>query len=188
VAASSVRKPAGSPRRSCEALATSTSRGVRAGRARLGTRALAARRRPGQPGRMAHDRGAPQRDRSLRREKRYQEKVAELEKQSDQNIAAIGGHAVPGREQLRGAGRAARAHLHVLPSALAREAQVALTLRSVAGLTTREIARAFLVPRRPSRSAWCAQNARSSTASIPFRVPSPDQLGERVNECSRCCT
>ena len=45
--------------------------------------------------------------------------------------------------------------------ALATEAQVALTLRTLGGLTTDEIARAFLVPSRRWRSGWCAPSARS---------------------------
>nr|WP_211228407.1 sigma-70 family RNA polymerase sigma factor [Glycomyces tenuis] len=64
--------------------------------------------------------------------------------------------------------------------ALSREAQVALTLRLVCGLSTVEVARAFLV----SEDAMAARVARAkkkiATARIPYRVPSPDQLAERL--------
>ena len=46
--------------------------------------------------------------------------------------------------------------------ALAAPAQVALTLRLLGGLSTAEIARAFLVPRRRWRSAWSGRRARSA--------------------------
>ena len=56
--------------------------------------------------------------------------------------------------------------------ALAPDAQVALTLREVCGLTTEEIAQAFLTPRRPSRSASCGRRRRSATRAFPIRSPS----------------
>ena len=59
--------------------------------------------------------------------------------------------------------------------ALPFEARVALTLRTLAGLSTAEIARAFLVPRPRWRSAWSGPSARSPrpasrTASRPSRL------------------
>ncbi len=57
--------------------------------------------------------------------------------------------------------------------ALAPEAQVALTLRTLCGLGTDEIARAFLVPTAPWHSAWCAPSVRS--APPEFRMQSPRQ-------------
>lgn len=64
--------------------------------------------------------------------------------------------------------------------ALAQETQVALTLRLVCGLTTAEVARAFLV-QEPTMAARITRAKRKiSTARIPYRVPPPDQLGERV--------
>ena len=64
--------------------------------------------------------------------------------------------------------------------ALALEAQVALTLRTLGGLTTPEIARAFLVaePRWPSGS--CAPSARSATPASPTSCPSGHDLPERL--------
>ncbi|MFC5005023.1 RNA polymerase sigma factor [Dactylosporangium cerinum] len=64
--------------------------------------------------------------------------------------------------------------------ALSREAQVALTLRLVCGLSTAEVARAFLVP-EPTMAARVTRAKRKiSAARIPYRVPSPDELPERV--------
>nr|WP_203758946.1 DUF6596 domain-containing protein [Actinoplanes octamycinicus] len=64
--------------------------------------------------------------------------------------------------------------------ALAREAQVALTLRLVCGLSTGEVARAFLVPEPTMAARITRAKKKIATARIPYRVPAPDQLGERV--------
>jgi predicted RNA polymerase sigma factor len=65
--------------------------------------------------------------------------------------------------------------------ALSRDAQVALTLRLVCGLTTAEVARAFLV-QEPTMAARITRAKKEiSAARIPYRVPSPDQLAERVS-------
>jgi RNA polymerase sigma-70 factor (ECF subfamily) len=64
--------------------------------------------------------------------------------------------------------------------ALSRDTQVALTLRLVCGLSTAEVARAFLV-REPTMAARITRAKKKiSAARIPYRVPSPDQLAERV--------
>ncbi|MBU2664150.1 sigma-70 family RNA polymerase sigma factor [Actinoplanes bogorensis] len=65
--------------------------------------------------------------------------------------------------------------------ALSAEAQVALTLRLVCGLSTPEVARAFLVTPATMAARITRAKKKIAAARIPYRVPGPDQLGERVS-------
>jgi RNA polymerase sigma-70 factor (ECF subfamily) len=64
--------------------------------------------------------------------------------------------------------------------ALSGEAQVALTLRLVCGLSTAEVARAFLVQEPTMAARITRAKKKIALARIPYRVPSDDQLAERV--------
>jgi RNA polymerase sigma-70 factor, ECF subfamily len=65
--------------------------------------------------------------------------------------------------------------------ALNQEAQVALTLRTLGGLTTTEIARAFLVPEATLAQRLVRAKRKITEARIPYQVPGPDQLSERLD-------
>ena len=65
--------------------------------------------------------------------------------------------------------------------ALAMQTRVALTLRMVAGLTVPEIARAFLVQETAMGQRITRAKAKIKAARIPYRVPSADDLPDRVS-------
>ena len=65
--------------------------------------------------------------------------------------------------------------------ALSREAQVALTLRLVCGLTTTEIARAFLVSEATMAARVTRAKKKISAARIPYRVPGEAELPDRLD-------
>jgi RNA polymerase sigma-70 factor, ECF subfamily len=64
--------------------------------------------------------------------------------------------------------------------ALAQEAQIALTLRLVCGLPAADIARAFLVSEATMAARITRAKKKIATARIPYRVPGPAELPERV--------
>jgi len=65
--------------------------------------------------------------------------------------------------------------------ALPLPARVALTLRTVAGLPVAEIAKAFLVSETTMAQRLVRARGKIDHAGIPYRVPSPDALGERLH-------
>ncbi|MDQ0768064.1 RNA polymerase sigma factor (sigma-70 family) [Pseudarthrobacter defluvii] len=65
--------------------------------------------------------------------------------------------------------------------ALAVEAQVALTLRLLCGLSTAEVARAFLVPEATMAARITRAKKKIAAAHIPYRVPAASELHERVD-------
>ena len=65
--------------------------------------------------------------------------------------------------------------------AIAPETQTALTLREVCGLTTEDVARAFLIPAPTLAQRIVRAKARIRDQQIPYRVPSQEELPERLD-------
>lgn len=63
---------------------------------------------------------------------------------------------------------------------LSREAQIALTLRIVGGLSSEEIARAFIVPTATIQQRIVRAKKTLAAAKVPFEAPEPDQYAERL--------
>ena len=66
--------------------------------------------------------------------------------------------------------------------ALSRSAQIALTLRVVCGLTTEQIARAFLMRESTIAQRITRAKRKITDAGIPYRVPADDELATRLTE------
>ena len=66
--------------------------------------------------------------------------------------------------------------------ALPREAQIALTLRVVCGMTTAQIARAFLVQETTMAQRITRAKRKITDAGTPYRIPADDELGARLTE------
>src|ERR1700682_3012201 len=102
---------------------------------------------------------------ALRRESNYRTKLAQLQwpvqPESDERLRLIFTCCHP---------------------ALPREAQIALTLRVVCGLTTAQIAGAFLVPETTVAQRITRAKRKITEAGIPYRIPDPDELNARLRE------
>jgi RNA polymerase sigma-70 factor (ECF subfamily) len=101
----------------------------------------------------------------LSRDARYRAKLAEL----DQPVA----HEPDDRLRLM---------FTCCHPALSRAAQVALTLRAICGFTTTEIARAFLTSEATVAQRIVRARRKIVAAKIPYRIPSDDELEDRLGE------
>jgi RNA polymerase sigma-70 factor (ECF subfamily) len=109
----------------------------------------------------------------LRRDQAYAARLAILQVEADRAAgpAEVGGGLPDDRLQL---------FFTCAHPALAAEDRVALTLRCLAGLTTPEVARAFLVPQETMAKRITRAKKKIREARIPFRVPDPDELPRRL--------
>ena len=105
----------------------------------------------------------------FRRQARYREKLAQLEGEG------MGVDTAEGDDRLR-------LIFTCCHPALSREAQVALTLRAVAGLTTAEIARAFITSEATIAQRIVRAKRKIVEARIPYRVPAERDIAERLAE------
>ncbi len=115
----------------------------------------------------------------VRRERNLRDKAALLER-----LEALRPPDPGPAEQVAAQGEIADDRLRLIFTAchpaLAPEARVALTLRTLGGLSTAEIARAFLVAEPTMAQRLVRAKAKIAKAGIPYRVPDAEQMPERL--------
>ena len=170
-----------SSRRWSACSATSTSPRKRCTTLSRRGRAVAARGRAGQPARVARLDGPLQGDRRACAAARFDA----ARRRRRRGSTAVADETRPARRRRRSRTTACASSSPAATRRSRPDAQVALTLREVCGLTTEEIAARSSPPRRRWRSASCAPRRRSATPRIPYEVPAPDELPAAARRA--CC-
>jgi RNA polymerase sigma factor (sigma-70 family) len=116
----------------------------------------------------------------VRRNKRAEQKYAELGRESDAKSESMAGDMEANVDDPVGDDLLRLVFVACHPL-LSREARVALTLRLLGGLTTEEIARAFVVPEPTIAQRIVRAKKTLADANVPFEVPRGDELRARLS-------